>query len=358
MKVTIDTNIFYQDFNLNSPHFKVFLEHLDTIPATLHVSEVVIDEVVNKYQETLKRTVSDIVKAELTLRKGLGVRLDTKLPEIKTSVDHYRKDLIDKLKRHNVDLLKYPETPHNVIVQRIFEKKLPFKGGEKGYRDFLIWESIRKLVLWGHEQVIFLTNNTTDFGSGKYVSEEYQDNFSRPENFRIITSIQKFNDEFIYPKLKKLGDLKSKLQKNQIEGFEIKEWINNRLIDLMRDIELEDVLLGFPQGAGRIWVSEILEVHDFDIKSVREIRNNEKLIRFEVSLKVAVSVDIDWEDYVKHEEIREYLGDDYGEFGSSSGYSAVDIVTTSYVVLNEANEVTNEELVEIVGPYDSYEIEY
>lgn len=358
MKVTIDTNIFYQDFNLISPHFKVFLDHLDTIPATLHVSEVVIDEVVNKYQESLKRTVSDIEKAESTLRKGLGIRLDSKLPEIKTSVDIYRKELIDKLKSHNVDLLKYPETPHNVIVQRIFEKKLPFKGGEKGYRDFLIWESIRKLVLWGHEQVIFLTNNTTDFGSGKYVSEEYQDNFSRPENFRIITSIQKFNDEFIYPKLKKLDVLKSKLQKKQIDGFEIKEWINDRLVGLIRDIELEDILLGFPQGAGRIWVSEILEVHDFDIKSVREIKKKEKLIRFEVSLKLAVLVDIDWEDYIQYEEIREYLGENFGEFSSSSGYSDVDVVVTSYVVINAENEVTNEELVKIDGPYDSYEMDY
>lgn len=357
MNVTIDTNIIFQDFNLNSLHFKVFLEHLDTIPATLHISEVVIDEVVNKYRENLLKSITEIERSESSLRK-LGIELEVKLPEINKTVQNYRKSLLEKLKVYNVEILKYPEPPHNIIFQRIFEKKLPFRGGEKGYRDFLIWESIKKLVLWGHEQVIFLTNNTTDFGSGKNVSEEYKDRFSRPENFRIITSISKFNEEFIIPKRTKLDELREKLQKNQIKNFEIKNWINNRLIDLMRDLELEDVLMGFPLGAGSIWATEIIEIHEFDVQSVREIRNNEKLIRFQVSLKVAISVDIDWEDYLKYEEIREYIGEVYGEFSSSSGYSDVDIVVHGFVVIDSNSELINEELVRIDGPYGTYEIEY
>jgi len=358
MKITIDTNIFHQDFNLKTSQFKIFLECLDTIPATLYISNVVIDETVNKYQETLKKKVSELSKLKSTLRKSLGIEVDMNFPNVSDDSEKYRNDLISKLKAAKTEFLKYPETPHQKIIKRIFERKLPFRGGESGYRDFLIWESIRKLVLWGHEQVIFLTNNTSDFGTGSHISEEYQDKFSRPENFRIITSISQFNEEFITPKLKKLDSLKEKLQKNKIKNFDFKDWINDRLVDLLRDIELEDVLLGFPLGAGSIWVSEILIIHDFDIHSVREIRAGEKLVRFEISLKVAVSVDIDWEDYIRYEEVREYLGESSEEFSSSMGYSDVDIVVNGYLVLDGENKVTNEDVTKIDGPYDSYEIEY
>ena len=77
--------------------------------------------------------------------------------------------------------------------------------------------------------MIFLTTNSSDFGSGDYILEEYGDQFCRPENFRIITSISKFNDEFIIPKLNKLEKIRLQLQNNEIRNFEIKDWVNIRL---------------------------------------------------------------------------------------------------------------------------------
>ncbi len=358
MKVTIDTNIFVQDFLMKSPTFDLFFDKVDQIPASVHICEVVIDETINKYRESLKEMTYKFEKSISQLKKRHGVSLKTEKLDYLKHVDLYKKLLYKYLKEKKVHFLDYPETKHRDIVERIFQRKLPFKNGEDGYRDFLIWESIRNLDISGQEQIIFVTNNTSDFGTGSHISDEYKDLFSNPQNFRIINSLSKFNEEFIVPHLKKLEIVKKKLEDNKITGFNFIDWVNKSLISLFQDLDLDEVLLGFKNTYSIIRFSEISLIHDFEIESVREINSREKLIKFKISLKVAFSFDLGWDEYIRDKDVRTLLGPSFDFNAHATCDGSEDIIVFGFLTLNDKNEVTGEEIMKVDGPYDSYEITF
>ena len=67
MKIALDTNIFVQDFWLETPHSRVFFDELNLIPASLHIPEIVIVETVNKYREFLDEKFAEQKKINLEL---------------------------------------------------------------------------------------------------------------------------------------------------------------------------------------------------------------------------------------------------------------------------------------------------
>lgn len=354
MKISIDSNIFISDFKLRSTRVSIFFDSLNSIPATLHIPEVVIDETVNKYKELLTAKVKSIEQSLKDLNKDLDIT--RKIPEIKVNgeVHNYREFLIETLKKYNTEIIAYPEVSHKKVVERIFEKKHPFKSGEKGYRDYLIWESIKKLSLWGHEKVVFITNNTHDFGEGKFISEDYSDLFSHSSNFELFTSIEKFNDQYVIPRLKKLDLVKEKLTKHKINSFDFSSWLEKNLVDRLRDFELEDVLLGFPQGVGQIWVTGISLYQDQRIENVMELKSGDFLLSYEVVCNVDASVDIAWEDYVENKEVQEYLGYESEPFSFSSGYTSECLTIKGELILNKTSlEVESDVIKLIKGPYET-----
>jgi hypothetical protein len=211
--------------------------------------------------------------------------------------------------------------------------------------------------LWGTEQIVFITNNIKDFGESGYLSEEFTDKRTGNKNFKIVIAVSKFNDEYILPRLKKLEELKSQLTKGKVQNFNFKNWLDTEFIELIKETELEEVLAGFPYGVGRVRVTEILMFDDYKIEDVNAMESGEKLIHFSVKCRVNASVDIDWEDYVNHKEVREYYGMAEEEFGKSYGMTSEKIEVAGYLILDKQNqEVNSVEITRIDGPLGSIEM--
>ena len=358
MKVTIDTNIIVQDFWLDSPHSRVFLKELKVIPATLHISQIVLDEAVNKYKEILTEKVNDLKKANADLGRILRQESQVSLIDIDKATEVYGEFLKDKLlKELSAQILPYPNITHEKVVKYILERRRPFKKGDAGYRDFLIWQSIKKLEIWGTEEIVFITNNTKDFGDDGLLSDEFIDKATGNKNFRISNSVFKFNEEFILPRLTKLNELKNQLEKGQVKFFNFKNWLDTDFIDFLKEVEFEEILMGFPYGVGSVKATEIVLYDDFKIRDVSQLNSGEKLVYFAVKCKINASVDIDWEDYVSHEEVREYYGETKEEFGSSSGMTSETIEVEGYLILDsEKEEVDSLEITLLEGPKGSIEM--
>lgn len=357
MLVALDTNILVQDFWLDSPHSKVFLEELNVIPATLHIPEIVIDETVNKYREFLTEKIEEQKKISIDIARLTRREVEKKKVDIEQITKEYKAYLEKKLQSANVQILPYPKIEHRDVVQRILERRRPFKKGDSGYRDFLIWETIKRLELWGTEEIVFITNNTKDFGESGYLSDEFTDKRTGNKNFRIVVAITKFNEQYILPRLKKLDELKSQLIKGHAHNFDFKNWLDTEFTELIRETELEEVLTGFPYGVGRVRVREILMFEDYKINEVKQLDSGEKFVQFLIRCKVNASVDIDWRDYVNHVEVREYFGEGEEEFGSSASMISEDIKVAGYLLLDKHNqEVNSVEITLIEGPLGSIEM--
>ncbi len=358
MKVTIDTNIIVQDFWFDSPHSRVFIDSLGIIPATLHIPEIVIDEAVNKYYEFLTENINSHKQINQELFRLLKKEIESPIHvDVTKAADFYREYLDTKFKDLKTEILGYPKMEHKSVVKKILERRRPFKKGDSGYRDFLIWETIKHLELWGTEEIVFITNNTKDFGENGTLSAEFTDKLTGNKNFRISTSISKFNDEFIIPRLKKLEQLKQQLIKGEVEKFNFKKWLDKEFVDFLENTELEEVLTGFPYGVGRVRFTEVLLYDDYKIDSVSQLNSGEKLIRFSIKCKVNASIDIDWEDYVNHKEVRDYMGEPSKEFSFSSWMTAETLEVDGYLILDKKNEEVNSfEITSLVGPKGSIEM--
>ncbi len=357
MKVSLDTNILVQDFWLDSPHSRVLLDELNIIPATLHIPEVVIDETINKYREFLTEKIEEQKKITADISRLLNKETNTKSIDIVQATKDYEKFLLKKLKSINAQILPYPKVEHKEVVKRVLERRRPFKKGDSGYRDYLIWETIKNLELWGTEQIVFITNNIKDFGDSGYLSEEFTDKRTGNKNFKIVVAVSKFNDEYILPRLKKLDKLKLQLSKGQAENFNFKEWLDTEFVEFIEETELEEVLTGFPYGVGKVKVVEILMYDDYKIEDVSEMVSGEKFIHFTIECLVNASVDIEWEDYINHKEVREFYGDTKEEFGSSYSMVSEKIEVRGFLILDKNNkEVSSLEITLLEGPKGSIEM--
>ena len=144
MKIVIDTNIFYNNWFLDSLNFKLLKSFLHKTNASLLVPKIVFEEVINKYKEGLKKCVAEYHKILKNLNRYLFFvkTLEIETIEIETISHEYSKFLQNKLKDFNVKIINYKDIPHEDIVQRELQRKAPYE-----YRDILIWETILRLSL-------------------------------------------------------------------------------------------------------------------------------------------------------------------------------------------------------------------
>lgn len=357
MEVTIDTNIFVSDFNLDSPHARIFLDGLSLVPAKLHISEIVLDETINKFRETLEQKSKQLNELQNEVNRLLRRGFSLNLIHAQREAVAYEKTLLEKLKNVGANILPYPQSTHKEIVSKILQRRKPFKNGDSGYRDFLVWDSIRRLETFGVEEIVFITNNTRDFGTGPYLPDDFIEKRTKNKNFKIVLSLSKFNEEYILPRLKKLELLKEKLQEGKIENFEFKEWLNKNLLQLLGDCELEEVIVGFPSGVGKVRVTDIVLFNDYKIETVKELESADKLLSFSVDLTVEASVSIDWDDFASHNEVREYVGETDEFFSLESSTSAELKIRGQLILDKDKLDVISEEITLIDGPYASIDME-
>jgi PIN domain len=359
LKVVLDTNIFCQDFRMRSSNFRLLREGLRVIPAELKVPEVVLDEVVNRFAEDLEEAVAEARKAEAGLARLLAGPLNSsaKTLNVGKETEAYREWLIASLEEAGVEILPYPDVPHKEVVRRDLQRRHPFKRDGSGYRDCLIWENVRELVRNDTDSVVFVTANKSDFGQGPRVAADLQQDVPDSNCLEIVTSLAGFNDKFVLPKLSPMHDLKARLQNVAGSSFDVPRWLQDNLLNLLRDEELAPIVLGFPQGAGSLWPRHIINLEVKAVDDVRRLSGGETLVSVKVRVRVKFSVDIDWDDFVQHPEVREWVGDDSEPFSSMFTEEDATLDIEIRLVLDaNGKSLTDQEIQSICGPFGDVEL--
>lgn len=357
MRIVIDTNIFCEDYFLRGTNFQLLFDGLKSLPASLHIPEVVVDEVVNRYSEDLAEVIAkdkahrsqvSRLLADSTQAAPLSINL-------KGEVDSYRKNLEAHLKTHG-EIMSYPEISHKRVVERDLARRKPFKRDGSGYRDYLIWENVKSLLPWGTERVILITNNPKDFGEGPHIDPELQKDLTNPDHLKIFRSLREFNETFVIPRLKMLDGIKETIQADPSK-IGLMSWLGDNLLDVVRDVgDLEYLIADFPPGVGSVCPIDLVAFDDLKINDVRELESGEKLLGLTVSAEIDFSIDIDWDDYLNHQEVRDWAGEYSEEFSFSfSRHVAFVTIEVELTVNLETQQVTSHELLSIDGGYGSFQ---
>jgi hypothetical protein len=162
MLIFIDSNIFFNNWYLDNANFKSFLNYIDKTDSKILISEIVCDEIDNKFMSelaTLKKNIeTGINRSKQLLDKS--IELDLSL----FNMDYSLKKVITK-KTEKAIFIPYNDISNSTLVKRAIKRIKPFQDKDKGFRDTLIWLSIIKHLekINGNENVVIINNNSSDF---------------------------------------------------------------------------------------------------------------------------------------------------------------------------------------------------
>ena len=159
--VIVDTTELKRDRFLGTNDFRLLLRAAERGDLRVGVTEVTFREAVNHVREHAAKTLATLETAMRSLRN-----LREAIPGLVTDLtpegiaEHYTQFFRGELERHHVEIFPTPPIPHDKVVQRALDRRKPFdKEGHKGYRDALIWETIREQADATSEPITFITNS-------------------------------------------------------------------------------------------------------------------------------------------------------------------------------------------------------
>lgn len=207
MFVVLDSSIICQDLRFTGNSSRVLISNHRAVPITLAIPDVVIDEVTNHFREKLLITCKSWEDLHTKLKLLVPeIAAFSDMPIIEQETERYRQFLSQQILDLSGRVLPYPKIPHQTIVKRELQRRKPFKENGSGYRDLLIWESLRQLTWSGHERIAFITANIRDFMADARLHNDLAADVLNPDRIEVFTSLKEFNEKHIIPRLELTSD--------------------------------------------------------------------------------------------------------------------------------------------------------
>lgn len=311
MKVVLDTNAIFGDFNFKKPSSMILLGELKKGHIELYVPEVVLEEIVNKFRQRLEKAQKDIDSELETITDFTTTTLSNPLGTdfVDQSVDAYRQRLDKLFTKYGVTMMPIPETDHRFLVKKAMLKKKPFNTNEKGYRDNLIWENIKSLIspadveIASSPELVFITDNHTDFMSGAQLHEdlvaELEDQELQSETIKVYRNIKEFTDGRLALYEVQADIFKDRLDKKEFWDFELKS-----IIEAFLDKEYVGHKVGdFEFTAPGDYIDDEREVTAYDENfelqnlTVKKLSADEFVVAVRIDLETELEIFIDKSDF-------------------------------------------------------------
>lgn len=296
MKVILDTNIIFSDFHLKGARIKNLCESVKSTGDTVHIPEVVVDESINKYREKTRECKLKIDRGISDFKRLTGKDVeDNPISDefILKESEKYARSFKKQLQELGIKIIPYPSISHQELVKRDLARKKPFQETGKGYRDALIWESVKSiceksLSLFENPKIIFVNKNHKDFCEEGLLhpdlKEDLVNNGINEDYVRVIEDIDIFIKEYIKPKQKILKNIQEELNANkQYNGIYLNTEINNRITEFLLHREFDYEESSFRQEFENPSVVGINEP-SFTVMEVRQISEEEFFVEVKIDV--------------------------------------------------------------------------
>jgi hypothetical protein len=304
LHVVLDTNAVGIDRPLASNAHVHLLDAGAEGSIQLVVPTLVIDETLNKWQESLEPRLREFKRAEERLiGAGLLPREHrVELPDIAAAMEVMRDELEAKLTDARALCPGLPKIGHEAIVARALARKQPFDDkGKDGYRDVLLWELV--LVLVEREpEVVLISADKRAFHSeeGRELSTalrvEAAARSGRPDAVRLFADVASAVRELIAPSEELRVRVDALLRREQDCVDDLLE----NLADSIGHTELtleERAAVGLLPRSLSATILDADELTGLTVRYARAARNEEILIEGSADLSADVSIDFPVDDY-------------------------------------------------------------
>lgn len=359
MIIFLDSSILCSDYYQKSTNFEL-LKHYLSKGSFLHLSQIVVDEVMNKYKEEIISQVSKINSEHKALNNRISKPIESISDDfVQSEIKSYSDFLERFFMEYSVSVEDYPSASHREVVQRALERKKPFKeDGKTGYRDYLIWKTLLQIIKsYTMEQIGFITSNTRDFSDAidKNVLHSDLQNDIKSLNidmkrFHYFTSLKDFIEKQVKPKLKQIEERENLIKSLLADKTGFIASLENSLIEKLQGMDISDYgISGIPEGENPS-IDGVEEVSSVEILDVSEVSSNEYLLQIKARVLCNTQFFIFKSDLVVMDDINEINIVD-------SDWNKHYVLAETSVELNISMEVIYEKNNEKVQSIDISEVE-
>lgn len=355
--IVLDTNVFFSDFRMEGNSFRVLLASTERLGIILYVPEVVLDEITSCYKRELEDLKAKLEKTALMWQKRTGRPICSLLSneDVVQECDRYAAWLTSKLESIEAKIPPYPDVSHRVLAQRSMARKRPFRTGDKGYRDALIWETVLDLCAALGEPMVLVSKNKKDFGDGPEphsdLVADLRERGLREDIVRVLSGLGELK---LHEQLERLDDLVSCFSTDAVPEFSLNSWVEEQLIDVLREEEWSGALLDLTSSNSVAWLSSVDNVASITVDDVRRLPNGDLLLAATVRLSVTVQVDGDTEAYYKDEAYRELWENEFSPDCISAWFPVEATVQFSIVLQAGSLIVLSAEIDGVDSDYGSF----
>ena len=247
MRLFLDTNIIPGDFYLQGSRISKLCSAAPKLGYELMIPEVVYDEMVDQYRRELEKHFASyerVVTLTNRTRSGSIVKRLDRVSFLEEKITEYRTMFSTRLDDLHIRIIPYPAVDIKMLVSKELLRKKPFKEVKEhgvGYRDALIWETIKVLCVPQEElideraQIEFLTENTADFADSDgnlhpSLVEELKAKGCLGNCVQLISNVQEFFETQIDKELENLENIKNALlDKGKFNRFNLEQELESLL---------------------------------------------------------------------------------------------------------------------------------
>lgn len=167
-RLVLDTNqIVEKDWRLRSAAMRLVEKAVAVHLVSLVIPELVIEEAQNKFRQRLEAHVKSAQDATGKIARLIKSEGAVSVPEIGEECKKYSKELNERLTELKAERPRYTKIEHTWLISKALGPRRPFREGDRGYRDALVWHSVLHEVASIDHQTYFVSENKNDFGNNE-----------------------------------------------------------------------------------------------------------------------------------------------------------------------------------------------
>jgi len=169
MDIILDSNIYRSDFLMRSNDFDVLLDYLGRTNSSIYFPQIVLEEIKELHKRALKERIQNGNKSlnnlKLLLTDENAIPVLPILDE-NTESDKYIEFVKKKLKIFKRNILQPKDHYFSEVTRRAIQREKPCGEDGQGFRDTIIWLTLKDFCLQSKErQITFISNNDKDFAN-------------------------------------------------------------------------------------------------------------------------------------------------------------------------------------------------
>jgi len=185
--VILDSNIYCADYLCRSAPFISMFNFLSNTGGILLLPRIVVQEVEKKRADFVAEQLKAVRSAFAALQKTSKIAP----PELPAALTNEPYDLAALLTERidDVQIVEYEALDHSAVVERALHVQRPFRPGEKGYRDTVLWLSFLRFLdsCPDGTEVAFINGNKHDF----YAEDGKESKREKDESIEFHPDLQK-----------------------------------------------------------------------------------------------------------------------------------------------------------------------